>query len=574
MNRKSIIIWLIPVLLVVSPSCKRTLEPEPLERFTPEYLWDPNDPTGQFARQYLDHVYTALPNAHNRIGGPGGGTGDRLDAATDDAMASDPGSLVDQMTVGGITPLFNPDDAWVLCYEGIRKSTIFIANFPVVQMRDESLKQAWLSEARFIRAFFYFELLKRYGGVPLMGDQVRGLDDDLEIPRSSFAECVDYILSEIEMALPGLRPDPVNRADEGRVTKSAALALKARVLLYAASPLFNGGNIGGSAQEKLLVGYDSYDPERWRLAAEAARAVIDLNVFELHPDLVDIFLLQQNDDRGQNKEVIWARLNGRSKNIEETNAPVGYPSAGVNGPGRTSPTQGLVDAFPMQNGLPIDDPASGYDANNPYANRDPRLTATIFYNGAMWFNRPVETFEGGADKPGGTIVQTRTGYYMRKFMGRYETRTPPYQDELHNYVVFRYAEILLNYAEALNEYLGPVPEVYEAVEAIRERAGLVPFELPAGLSKDDMRKLIRNERRIELAFEEQRYWDIRRWKIAEEAYGPQEGMRMIMNRATGAINYQRTNVREAQFIAPKMYLYPIPYNEYVKNDNMIQNPGW
>jgi len=112
------------------------------------------------------------------------------------------------------------------------------------------------------------------------------------------------------------------------------------------------------------------------------------------------------------------------------------------------------------------------------------------------------------------------------------------------------------------------------VEAIRERAGLVPFELPAGLSKDDMRKLIRNERRIELAFEEQRYWDIRRWKIAEEAYGPQEGMRMIMNRATGAINYQRTNVREAQFIAPKMYLYPIPYNEYVKNDNMIQNPGW
>src|SRR5690606_5950056 len=179
MNRKSIIIWLIPVLLVVSPSCKRTLEPEPLERFTPEYLWDPNDPTGQFARQYLDHVYSALPNAHNRIGGPGGGTGDRLDAATDDAMTSAPGGIVDQMTMGGITPLFNPDDAWVDSYQGIRKATIMLNNFPAVNMRDKALQQAWLGEARTIRAFFYFELLKRYGGIPLMGDLVRGLNDDL-----------------------------------------------------------------------------------------------------------------------------------------------------------------------------------------------------------------------------------------------------------------------------------------------------------------------------------------------------------------------------------------------------------
>lgn len=547
MKTKSIIIGLVPVLLMTFQSCNRTLETEPLERITPEYLWDPNDPTGQYARQYLDHVYAALPQAHNRIGGPGGGTGDRLASATDDAMSSEPGSLVDQMTTSGITPLFNPDDAWVLSYQGIRKTTIFLNNFPVVKMSDEALKKAWLGEARMIRAFFYFELLKRYGGIPLMGDQVRDLNDDLEIPRSSFAECVEYIVDEIDASVGGLRPDPVSRLDEGRVTKGAALALKARVLLYAASPLFNGGNIGGTADQKSVAGYDGYDPERWRLAAEAARAVMDLNVFELHPDFTDIFLLQQNDDAGLNKEVVWARLNGRSENIEETNAPVGYPSSGAGGSGRTSPTQSLVDAFPMQNGLPVTDAASGYDQVNPYDNRDPRLYASIFHNGAMWLNRAVETFEGGADKPGGAIVQTRTGYYMRKFMGRYEMLNPPYQDELHNYIVFRYAGILLNYAEALNEYQGPVPEVYAALEAIRERAGLVPFQLPYGLTKEEMREVIRNERRIELAFEEHRFWDIRRWKIAEEAYGTQEGMRMIMNRATGVVSYQRTDVRTPQF---------------------------
>lgn len=561
-------------MAIATLSCQRTLETEPLERYTNQHLWAQEDSIGQFASDFLQNVYSFLPTGFNRIGGPGGGTGDVLDAASDDAMTSQPGSLVDQMTTGGYTPVSNPDDLWGLCYEGIRGANIFVNNIDLVPMNDKAQQRAWKAEARFIRAFFYFELVKRYGGVPLLEDWVPQLNDDLEVPRNSFAECIQYIVDECDAIKDSLLTDPVNRLNEGRVTRGTALALKSRALLYAASPLYNGGNIGGSAEEKRLAGYESFDPERWKLAADAAREVMDLNVFELQDNFIDLFLLEQNNETTPNREVIFSRRQGQTITIEETNAPVGYPSSGVNGSGRTSPTQALVDAFPMVNGLPIDDPGSGYDPGNPYEDRDPRFYATIFHNGFTWLGRRVETFDGGADRPGGTQVQTRTGYYMRKFMGRFENRTLPYSNQVHHFIVFRYAEILLNYAEALNEYQGPVPEVYSAVEAIRQRAGLNPYELPPGLSQEAMRRLIRNERRIELAFEEHRFRDIRRWKIAEEVYGPQEGMRMRLNRATGVLTYQRETVREARFIAPKMYFYPIPFSEWAKNDNMVQNPGW
>ena len=576
MKKNPLIFLSFPLLIAaLSLSCNRTLETEPLERVTDEYLWDSQDSLGYYARNFLSNIYLMLPGGANRIGGLGGGTGDVLATASDDAIASQGGSVADQMTVGGYSPLFNPDDVWIECYEGIRKATIFLNNFPVVPLRSPAEKRAWLGEARFIRAFLYFELVKRYGGVPLMGDEVRDKNDDLEIPRNSFAECIQYIVNECDAAVDNVRTDPVDRVNEGRITRGGVLALKAKVLLYAASPLYNGGNIGGSAEEKRLTGYESYDPERWKLAADAARAVIDLNAFELQANFLDIFLQEQNDPDGlNNTEVILARLNGRSDNIEKTNAPVGYPSGSLGGAGRTSPTQELVDAFPMQNGLPITDPASGYDPSNPYKDRDPRLSYSVFHNGSLWLSRLVETFNGGADRPGGTAQQTRTGYYMRKFMGKNENKNLPYATELHHFILFRYAEVLLNYAEALNEYQGPVPDVYSAIEAIRERAGLVPFQLPADLQQEEMRELIRNERRIELAFEEHRFRDIRRWKIAEDVYGPQHGMRLTMNRATGVVTYQREEVRNAEFDAPKMYFYPIPYNEMVKNDNMVQNPGW
>ena len=423
-----------------------------------------------------------------------------------------------------------------------------------------SFNRVWKAEAKFLRAMFYFELVKRHGGVPLLGDKVYQIDDNVELPRNTFQECVDYLVSECDMIKDSLRVDPFSLPFYGRPTKAAAMALKARILLYAASPLYNGGNID---PQNRLTGYTSYATDRWGKAEEAAKDVMDLNLFALAPDFKDVFITRNN-------ERIFSKQGGNNTSVENANGPVGY-SVGVNN-GRTSPTQELVDAFGMTNGLPINDPLSGYDEDDPYANRDERFYGTIFYNGAMWLNRPVQTYEGGADKPGGTKQQTRTGYYARKFMGNFETSTN-YSNVNHDYILFRYAEILLNFAEARNERLTtPDQEVYDAVEAIRERANLVPFELPEALSKEEMREVIHSERRKELAFEEHRFYDVRRWKQAETAFNKQLHGMVTYQTGTGIIR-QEVPVFQMNF-DKKMYLAPIPFYEVLKNPAMVQNPGW
>jgi hypothetical protein len=188
-------------------------------------------------------------------------------------------------------------------------------------------------------------------------------------------------------------------------------------------------------------------------------------------------------------------------------------------------------------------------------------------------NSSIETFDGGICRPGGTITQTRTGYYLRKFMGNFETQTA-YSNQYHDFVYFRYAEVLLNFAEARNEFSGPDAEVYSALHKIRKRAQLSPYTLDLGISKDSMRQVIRNERRKELAFEEHRYWDIRRWKIAGQVYNkPLHGIKIIKN-SLGELVYTEMPVITTKFDESKMYFYPIPYNEVASNKNMTQNPGW
>ena len=561
--RKNTIIALAAcLLLITAASCKKTWEDVPLEQFTEEYVWDVEDSLGVKARGFLAALYKFLPEGYNRLGN------DLLDAGSDDAISSATGATdVQRLSTGSFNSINNPDDQWNTCYSNIRKASLFLNNFykvPLnIKMADgSSAKKAWRAEARFIRAYAYFELLKRYGGVPLMGDEVRQVNDNLALPRNSFEEVVNYIVSECDKAVDSSWQDPIEDSRYGYVTKGAVMALKARTLLYAASPLFNGGNIEAGNP---LTGYTNYDAERWKLAAEASKDLIDYNKFSLQTEFKKIFITPGN------REVIFAKLSGNNKNVETNNAPIGYASAVSQG--RTSPTQELVDAFPMGNGLPITDPASGYDPNFPYANRDPRLTYTIFYNGAQWLNRSVQTFEGGLDKPNTNVQQTRSGYYMRKFMGAYESQTG-YSDIPHPVMLFRYAEVLLNFAEAQNEYAGPGQDVYNAVQAIRERAGLNPFQLPAGLTKEAMRELIRNERRVELAFEEHRFWDIRRWKIAEQVMNsPLHGMRIDVS-SSGARTYTLTQILAAKFRAPAMYLFPVRYDEVAKNPQMKQNPGW
>lgn len=536
-------------------SCRK-YESVPVETVTPDYIWDAKDSNGIYASQYLFSIYAALPQiTSNRIGR------DLLDAGSDDAVTSQTtAQAITLLATNGITVFNNPDDAWAGSYKGIRMATNFLNNFGAVPLKNVSEKRSWFGEARVMRAFFYWELVRRYGGVPVLGDSLKTLEDNIEIPRSSFATCVNYIVNECNRAVDSLRNDPVDDANYGRFTKDAARALKARVLLYAASPLYNGGNTGDS-----LNGYESYDANRWKLAADAAKEIMNQGVYDLEENFIDIFISQRS------KEVIYAKTNTTGKTIETTNGPINYATAP--GSGNTSPTQELVDAYGMANGLEINDPNSGYNPEDPYANRDPRLGYTVLYNGAQWLNTAIQTYIGGINRPGGATVQTQTGYYLRKFMGHFESTTA-YEDHYRDLIYFRYADILLMYAEAMNEYAGPSDDVFAAVEKIRQRAGLNPYALDHSISKDSLRTVIRNERHKELAFEEQRYWDIRRWKIAGHVYNdaPLHAMNII-NSPNGFV-YNIQPVLTTSFDESKMYFYPIPYNEVVSNENMRQNPGW
>lgn len=564
---------------VLLPSCEKDPETEPREIITEDLVWDKNDVNANFARQFLNSIYTFLPQGFNRIGG------DFLDAATNDAMPTRIGTAVESYTNGRINVVQNPDAYWGNSYAGIRMANILLANIdsiPATSAGAVTNLKAYKAEARFIRAFLYFELLKRYGGIPLIGDKIFTLKDDLELPRNTVAEVVNYITSECDIAKTDLLLDAavtggVSDAELGRIPKGAAIALKCRTYLYAASPFFNGGATNGDLKTRGIIGYSTADPSRWQKVIEAAEELKNLNYYTLRPSFRDVFL-----DR-RNTEVILAKQSGQNFALETDNAPVGYTPNNTQSGGRTSPTQNFVDAFPMRNGLAITDPASGYNPANPYAGRDLRFGATVFYtkittsssDSSRWLNRDVQTHDGGLDRPDNSSIKTKTGYYLRKFLGNFTT-AQTYSNTNHNFPYFRYAEILLNYAEALNE-VGRVEDAVTQIKLIRARAGITAgantrYGIAAGISQADMRQLIRNERRIELAFEEHRFWDVRRWKVADqELNGPLFGMKITKTGST--LTYEKVQVGTMVF-TDKLYLMPIPFDETLKNSKLEQNPGW
>ncbi|MBC7888238.1 MAG: RagB/SusD family nutrient uptake outer membrane protein [Ferruginibacter sp.] len=569
--KRSIIFFSLGLLVWVAlPSCKKDPETEPREIITGELIFDKKDVNAILAKQFLNNVYNFLPNGFNRIGG------DFLDAATNDAVPTRIGTSVENYTNGRISVVQNPDNYWGNSYAGIRQANIFLANIDSVPVI-AATKNAWKAEARFIRAFMYYELLKRYGGVPLIGDKIFTLSDNLELPRNTFEEIVNYIVSECDAIKTMLVVETaIADGDLGRIPRGAAIALKCRVYLYAASPFFNGGATAGPLKTRGVTGYPTADPARWQKVIESAEELTALNFYALQSSFLNAFIVRKNT------EVILAKQSGTNFDIEINNAPISFINNGTPSGGRTSPTQNLVDAFPMTNGLAITDPASGYNAANPYTGRDPRFGATIFYNNGgintagNWFNRAVETFEGGGDKPNNSSIQTKTGYYLRKFMINYATGSS-YAPRDHNFIYFRYAEILLNYAEALNE-VNRVEDAVTQVKLIRARAGITAggntrYGIKAGITQAEMRDLVRNERRIELAFEEQRFWDVRRWKIAsQELNGPVFGIKIIRS-VSGTYTYERVQAGTLVF-SDKLYLMPLPYDEITKNSKLEQNPGW
>ncbi|MDE7473607.1 MAG: RagB/SusD family nutrient uptake outer membrane protein [Muribaculaceae bacterium] len=576
-------------------SCTDGYEPTPVENFTIDYVFSTTDSVGKQAVNYLNYIYTHLKPGHNRVGS------DYLDAATDDATSLYyDESQVYKLATGRYTASnrIGDDMDWNTYYQTIREATIFIANIDRVPFNltyvkgdeqpdeDGNLKAYPLNgtmkaEARFLRALAYFDLVKRYGGVPLLDEQVFDLNDNLELPRNTFGECIDYIVSELDLAKGDLRGLPmVGSGYEIVPTREACDALKARVLLYAASKLYNEAPLEAGNE---LIGYASYDVNRWKLAADAAKDFITKYGHEgtgnikLTNDFRQTFLGYYSSG---NPEVIWMiGKEDSGKSIETLNGPLGYTGNAL-GQGRTVPSQNLVDAFPMKDGKKIGESKYSYSPGaGQYDNRDPRLNMTVLHNGSSWMGRSLATYLGGVNNPNSTSVYNRTSYYMCKFMMDYSNPTSPeYQNSVHHWVALRYAEVLLNYAEAMNEFAGPQAEgVRDYLIMLRKRAGIEAgddnsYGIPANLTKEQMRELIYNERRIEMAFEEQRFNDLRRWRLAETALAqPVRGLEII-NR-DGQLSYQEVDVINPNW-DNRRYFYPIPYSEVLKNSNMVQNPNW
>jgi hypothetical protein len=578
-------------------SCTDGYEETPVEKFSIDYVYSTTDSLGSQARYTLNNIYRIfLSQGTNYVGGTNRVNGDFLDAASDDAISLYyDESQVYRLAMGQFTArnLVTAEMSWGTYYTVIRQASEFVNNIDRVPFNltytkydgtKAPLNGTLKAEARFLRALAYFELTKRYGGVPLMGDKVYTLDDDLELPRNTYAECIDYIVSELDAIKDDLRGLPMSSDEYASYavvpTRDACMALKARVLLYAASPLFNEKPI---EQGNELVGYASYDVNRWKKAADAAYDFIiesghkGSGAVGLCSNFRNVFLSYYSVNA--NPELIWYTtedLGGTS--VEKNNGPLGFTGNAL-GNGRTLPTQNLVESFPMKDGyMPGESPKYSYSFSDQYSNRDPRMEMTILHNGSNWLGTQLQTYQQGANNPSSSSRYTRTSYYMCKMMADYSSGTKEYSGVTRPWVVLRYAEVLLNYAEALNEYLAsPSSDVYDCLIMLRKRAGIEAgtnnmYGLKENMTREEMREVIHNERRIEMAFEEQRYYDIRRWREAENVFAtPLRGL-TITNR-DGVMNYAENEVLNVTW-NNRRYLYPIPYNEVSKNANMKQNPNW
>ncbi|SDP50693.1 Starch-binding associating with outer membrane [Mucilaginibacter sp. OK268] len=444
---------------------------------------------------------------------------------------------------------------WGRSYRGIRECNYALSVINGLPL-SAGHKNRLIGELEFIRAFRYQDLIRNYGGIVLMGDKVTELTDNLQDPslfnRASITESIAYASSQLDDAASKLPVDNGSTWALGRATKGAALALKSRLLLYAASPLYSAGT--------------------WQAAAAAAKAVMDLGKYSLFQGgYRQLFVTPEN-----NNEIIFERLfypvTAAHLPIETDNGPNSYGGYGGN-----VPLQNIVDAYQMSNGKAITDPASGYDSQNPYVNRDPRFYATILYNRAPYRNSTVDVFlPGGKDSNQGPNPQnaSKTGYYLRKFADDNYPVTGSNQTGAQPWIYFRYAEILLNYAEAQNEVAGPDASVYQAINTIRQRAS-VNMPILSGLSQDDMRAAIRNERRIELAFEEHRFYDVRRWKIAEQTENvPAYGIAVSVNAANpSGYSYAQKVALTGRSFLQQHYWLPIPLAEIqASNGQLKQNP--
>jgi hypothetical protein len=533
--------WIMLLFLTTATSCKK-LDLVPTDRFTDVNYWTSTEKATSVLNTAYSQMFTSSrfflnealsDNAYN-------GRGDNEGAAS---LAS--GTY--DASLGRIKSEWNDH------YSGIKTCNLFLDNVDKVENMDNTLKERMKAEARFLRAFQYFQLMTWFGDVPLFDKDI-SLEESLSIARSPRAEVLAFILAELDQAIAGL---PVNtayaQADRDRITKGAALGLKARVYLYEG---------------------------RWQDVVTTCEAIMGGNngSYSLFSSYSGLFLPQNENNPEVLLDLQFAPVN-RTYNHLFDFAPISV-GARLNA---LAPTQELVDSYLMTNGKMINEGGSGYDAEDPYVNRDPRLTSTIVYHNYQWVNPDGSTktiyIKPGTDPEDTKMdeyaaggVSSPTGYYLRKYYD--PTSLTNFVSGL-NLILIRYADVLMMYAEAQNE-LGEMNESVwnQTVRTLRSRAGFVDpaaLNFNASLGQTGLRTSIRNERRTEFAMEGLRIFDIRRWKTAEVvlngwAHGAKFGPASIDN------GYIRANLRV--FDPGKHYLWPIPRDERNLNPNLQQNPGW
>ncbi|HTN36459.1 MAG TPA: RagB/SusD family nutrient uptake outer membrane protein [Arachidicoccus sp.] len=533
------------IIVVAFSSCNK-LDLTPLDKISETDTW--KDPA--LVQLYVNTCYNSMQHGFQQ---------DLLAAACDDAFnIHDPGNFAliqkGELTADNVTNISSKIDYFNFAYDYIRTINIFFTKIDAVP-GEQSFKNSTIGEMKFIRAYIYANLIWRYGGVPLI-TKVFGLHDDFTVTKASYDDVVKFIVTELDDAAKLLPPDqPSNQ--KGRASANACLALKSRVLLYAASALNN----------------PSHDNAKWQAAADAAAALLNAG-YGLNPDYQQTFL-------EDNKEVIFARYFTQANS---TDFNLWQGRNGSNGWMSQNPTQNIVNAYEMAatgkqpyivnpDGSLVLNPGSGYDPQHPYVGRDPRFDASIIHDGSVWAGRATETFHGGMDSPESSsgYNASLTSYGYKKFLAE---DLPPSGSTIkptNPWIFFRYAEILLNYAEAEFE-LGKEATARQYLNMVRSRPSVhMPDVTETG---EALRGRIQNERRVELAFEEQRFFDVRRWKIAKVVLN-QPLLRMdIVKASNGTKTYTIKKLNDSKFL-DKHYLIPFPRAEVDKSlGSLTQNTGY
>ena len=510
-------------------------------------------------KQFVTSIYGYLPsdfcNTHGAM----------LDATTDDAIHVYESSAIQRIVNGTWSANYTVDDKFAYYYNAIHDANYYLTTlsgltFDTWENGDDY--QDWMQnydnyqyQVRFLRAYFYFELVRRYQNVPLITKPLSQTETN-QIEPSSAQEVLKFIINECTEIAPKLpiKSTSIAQAENGRATRAMAMALKSRAALYAASPLYNTNG----------------DNAKWTEAAKASHDII-ASAGELGLGL-DTYANLFKSKNYNSKEVILCRPTGTSKTFEQANYPMGVTGGNTT----TCPTENLASAFEMKDGRAFDwnDPTM---KANPYKDRDPRFYLTIVHNGMLWpAKKAVDISEGGANGLPLTNATT-TGYYLRKYVDNsisFEAGSTTAATH-HNWILFRYAEVLLNYAEAMIHVNGNCDykdatytmSAREALNAVRKRAGIPEV---AACSQDEFLTRVKHERRVEMAFEGQRFWDLRRWKNLDET---KNIYAVRITHHDGVLSYEKTLLSERS-VSNKLYFYPIANVELFKNKKLVQNSGW